>query len=209
MAKGVPRLARSKERRRRGPGGLDSTRPLRLASPEPFRWHNNRPRGSTAVETPSPPRPCAAPTPTVLLGREALGLVGHQARIGLAGLVPLRLAHGPAARRQRGPGLRGPRDHARPLQRHGVVRGPPGRVGRPLREVCDGDAHVARRGRRRLPVPALLPRCNDAGPAVTSSVPSMSKYEHNCWTPFRAQPGRRRGRRPQQSPRRGNHWRES
>lgn len=93
---------------------------------------------------------------TVLLGGKARGRAGAGARV-VAGPVPLRPRGGPGA--ARGGGLGRPGQHPGPLQRHGVVRRLPGGVRVGVGEVGDGDAHVSRRGGRRLPVAALLPRC--------------------------------------------------
>lgn len=102
---------------------------------------------------------------TVLLSAsEALRLEGCEARVCIAGLVPLRLASRPAGCRRRlhwSRGLRGPRHHPGPLQGHVVVGGLPGRVARPFREIGDGDTHIAWRCGRWFPVPALLPSCRE------------------------------------------------
>lgn len=95
----------------------------------------------------------------LLSASEALRLEGCEARVCIAGLVPLWLASRPAGCRRRlywSRGLCGPCHHPGPLQGHVVVRGLPGRVARPFREIGDGDAHVAWRCGRWFPVPAFL-----------------------------------------------------
>lgn len=105
--------------------------------------------------------------PTVLLrSGEALRLEGREAWVCVAGLVPLRFAARPAGcgcRRRLAwcGGLSGPCHHAGPLQGHVVIRGLPGGVARPFWEIGNGNAHVAWRCGRRLPVPAFLSCCKD------------------------------------------------
>lgn len=104
---------------------------------------------------------------TVLLGRKPWALVGGEARVRLAGLVPLRLAQGSAAGRVprrllscgRPGSIGGPGQHPGSLEGHGVVWRFPGWMGVSFGKVRDGDPDVAWRGGRRLSVSALLACC--------------------------------------------------